>query len=232
MKNWAPLLVLLPVLLSSKAYAQVTKANPYPTMAPVDRYLMPDRAAEIAMARSAAPASVSAHADVLVLTKKGYVVAAKGDNGWVCLVERMWTAGLDDPEFWNPNGHGPACFNPPAVRSVLPQYVARTKWAFAGATREEIAKKAQAAYADHQFTDPASGSLAFMMSKQGYLNDQIKGPWHSHVMPFIALDQVATWSAGFDGSPIIAPPLSTFRRYEPLTIFILARRWSDGTLDH
>jgi hypothetical protein len=230
-RNWALLFVLLPLLLASKGYAQATKASPYPVMAPIDRYLMADRAAEIAMARSAAPASVSAHADVLVLTKSGYVVAAKGNNGWVCLVERMWTAGLDDPEFWNPKGHGPACFNPPAVRSVLPQYVARTKWALAGDTREAIAKKAQAAYADHQFTNPASGSFAFMMSKQGYLNDEVKGPWHSHVMPFIALDQVATWAAGFDDSPIIAPPLATFRSYEPLSIFIRTHRWSDGSPD-
>jgi len=222
--------VLLPMLLASKGYAQVSKASAYPTMAPVDRYLM-GREAEIAMARSAAPPSVSAHAEVLVLSKEGYVVAAEGSNGWVCLVERMWTAGLDDPEFWNPNGHGPSCFNPPAVRSVLPQYLARTKWALAGATREEIATKAQAAYANRQFTDPAPGSFAFMMSKQGYLNDEVKGPWHSHVMPFIAYDQVATWAAGLDGSPIVAPPLSTFRPYEPLTIFIPVHRWSDGSPD-
>ncbi|HTU83620.1 MAG TPA: hypothetical protein VMF61_15940 [Candidatus Acidoferrales bacterium] len=212
------------------ASAQTAPASAYPTMAPVEKYLMP-AATEIAMARSAGPASVSARAEVLVLTKNGYVVAAKGDNGWVCWVERMWTAGLDDPEFWNPKGHGPTCFNPPAVRSVLPQYLARTKWALEGDTREQIAKKARAAYADRQFSDPAPDSFAFMMSKQGYLNDQIKGPWHSHVMPFIAYDQVATWAAGFEGSPILVPPLSTFRRYEPLTIFIPVHRWSDGTVD-
>lgn len=86
-------------------------------------------------------------------------VPVKGDNGRICVVERSWTSGLDDPEFWNPEGRGPNCFNPPAVRSVLPQYLARTKWALAGETREQIAKKAQAAYATHQFTDPAPGSF-------------------------------------------------------------------------
>lgn len=204
--------------------------SPYATMAPVQQYLMAP-ATEIAMARSAAPASISAHAEILVLTKRGYVVALKGDNGWDCLVERMWTAGLDDPEFWNPRGRGPSCFNPPAVRSVLPQYLARTKWALAGDSREEIARKARAAYADRQFTNPAPGSFALMMSKAGYLNDEVRGPWHSHIMPFIAYDQLKIWAAGFEGSPIVAPPLSTFRPYEPLTIFIRVHRWSDGTLD-
>lgn len=217
-------------LVASAAADGQAAASLYPAMAPVQQYLMP-AAAEIAMARSAAPSSVSARAEVLVLTAKGYVVAAKGDNGWACMVERMWTAGLDDPEFWNPKGHGPSCFNAPAVKSVLPQYLARTKWALAGDTREEIAKKAQAAYADHQFTDPAPGAFALMMSKQGYLNDEIKGPWHSHIMPFIAYDEAATWAAGFKGSPILAPPLSTFRRYEPLTIMIPVHRWSDGSVD-
>jgi hypothetical protein len=230
MKRIACALLVGALTSCTAAYGQAPSASPYPTMAPIQQYLMP-AATEIAMARSAAPPSVSAHAEVLVLTKKGYVVAARGDNGWVCFVERMWTAGLDDPEFWNPKGRGPSCFNPPAVRSVLPQYLARTTWALAGETREAIARHAQAAYADHQFTDPAPGSFSFMMSKEGYLNDQVRGPWHSHVMPFIAYDQVATWAAGFKGSPILAPPLSTFRRYEPLTIFIPVHRWSDGSLD-
>jgi hypothetical protein len=217
------------MLLASYASAegQTTQAaSKYPTMAPVGKYLMAS-AGEIALARSAGPASVSAHASVLVLGKQGYYVALKGDNGWVCLVERSWTAGLDDPEFWNPKGRGPSCFNPPAVRSVLPQYVERTKWALAGDTREQIAKKAQAAYASHHFTDPAPASFAFMLSKGGFLNDEVAGPWLPHVMPFIAYNQVSTWAAGWDGSPVIAGP--HMRPYEPMTIFIPVRRWSDGS---
>jgi hypothetical protein len=187
------------------------------------------RSAEIQMARSAGPASISAHATVLVMTKTGYVTAVKGTNGWVCLVGRMWTAGLDDPEFWNPKGRGPGCLNPPAVKSVLPFYLARTKWALAGNTREEIAKKSQEGYADHQFTEPIPGSFAFMLSKEAYLNDGVAGPWRPHVMPFVAKDQLNTWAAGFNGSPILSPATSTFRDYEPVTIVILAPFWSDGS---
>jgi hypothetical protein len=211
----------------ASAYGQTTQpGSKYPTMAPLEKYLMAP-ADEIALARSSGPPSISGHASVLVLGKQGYYVAVKGDNGWVCLVERSWTAGLDDPEFWNPKGRGPSCFNRPAVLSVLPQYVERTKWALAGDTREEIAKKAQAAYASHHFADPASASFAFMLSKGGYLNDEVAGPWLPHVMPFIAYNQLAIWAAGQKGSPILAGP--HMRPYEPMTIFIPVRRWSDGS---
>ncbi len=228
MKNVA-CLALVPLLGScAAAYAQAPNANPYPTMAPIAKYLMPSAAAEIALARTAAPSSISARAEVLVLTKHGYVVGAEGTNDWVCLVGRSWTAGLDDPEFWNWRGLGPGCLNPPAVRSVLPQYLARTKWAIAGDTREEIAAKAKAAYADHQFTDPAPASLAMMLSKEGYLLGA-DGPWRPHVMPFVAYDQLATWAVGFKGSPIVGPAVSTFRPYEPITIAIAVSHWSDGS---
>jgi len=208
------------------AFAQETAPNPYPTMAPVSKYMMP-RAAEIEMARSAAPPSISANAEVLVMTKTGYAVAAKGSNGWVCLVGRMWSAGLDDPEFWNPKGRGAGCLNPAAVQSVLPFYIARAEWALAGDSRDEIAKKTQAAYANHTFSEPRG--FALMLSKESYLNDGVKGPWRPHIMPFVAKDQLGAWGASFKGSPILSPATDTFRSYEPVTIVILAPYWSDGT---
>src|ERR1700733_14513349 len=49
----------------------------YPEMASVDQYLMPDREAEIALARSAAPESVSRDATILVLGRKGFETAVE-----------------------------------------------------------------------------------------------------------------------------------------------------------
>ena len=90
------------------AIAQDAKA-PYPSMAPLDQYLMEDRGSEIALARSAAPESISRDAEVLILGRHGYETAIKGTNGFVCLVERSWTAPIDDPGFWNPRGRAPIC---------------------------------------------------------------------------------------------------------------------------
>ncbi len=224
--------VALAFACSATAFAQVPSPNPhYLTMGPVERYLMPSAAAEIGLARTAAPPSISAKATILVLTKTGYVTAVEGTNGWTCLVGRAFAGGLDDPELWSWRNRSPLCLNPPAVKSVLPYYEARTKWALAGATRNEMAKKAQAGYASHQFTDPLPGSFSFMLSKQAYLNDDVKGPWHPHVMLFVAMDQMNMWAAGFEGSPILAPPPNTMRAYEPITIDIPVHRWSDGSKD-
>src|ERR1700729_4052 len=107
------------------ARAQDAK-GPYPSMAPLDQYLM-DRDAEIALARSAAPESISRDADVLVLGRHGYETAVKGTNGFVCIVERSWTAGIDDPDFWNPKLRGPLCLNPQAARSYLPLTIRKTE---------------------------------------------------------------------------------------------------------
>ena len=92
----------------------------YPIMAPLDQYLMADRNAEVALARSAAPEAISSDAKILVLGRHGYEIAVEGKNGFVCIVERAWMSPPDAPEFWNPKIRGPICFNPPAARSVLP----------------------------------------------------------------------------------------------------------------
>jgi hypothetical protein len=88
-------------------------AATYPNRAPIAQYMMASPAAEIALARSAAPPSISGNAEVLVLGPNGYTTAVKGRNGFVCLVERAWDAELGNPIFWNPHVRGPDCLNPP-----------------------------------------------------------------------------------------------------------------------
>jgi hypothetical protein len=116
---------------SGEVRAQETKTA-YPSMAPLEQYVIADRDAEIAMARSAAPESISKDAEVMVLGKNGYETAAKGTNGFVCMVERSWTAGFDDPEFWNPRLRAPICFNPPGARYNVPLTMKKIDLAVAG----------------------------------------------------------------------------------------------------
>ena len=111
--------VLVMMLAAWPAQAEAAKAS-YPAMAPLEQYLMPNRDAEIALARTAAPESISRDAEVLVLGRTGYETAVKGKNGFVCIVQRSWTAGIDDPDFWNPKPRAPICFNPSAARTYLP----------------------------------------------------------------------------------------------------------------
>src|SRR5262249_56215267 len=128
---------LVPFLLLA-ALARAEEKKAYPAMAPIEQYRMASAQEEIALARSAAPASISADAEVLVLGKRGYEVGVKGKNGFVCLVQRSWTAGFADPEFWNPKLRAPDCLNPPAARSVLPQYLQRTESALEGASKQQV----------------------------------------------------------------------------------------------
>jgi hypothetical protein len=80
----------------------------YERMVPIDQYLMADRNAEIALARNAAPESISRDAEVLLLGRHGYETAVKGKNGFVCVVERSWMSPFDNPEFLNPDQRLPS----------------------------------------------------------------------------------------------------------------------------
>src|ERR1700691_4556094 len=125
------------LLLSLVLQAQKTD-SPYPSMAPLDQYLIADRNAEIALARSAAPTSIADNAEVMVLERQGYKTAVKGTNGFVCMVERSWTAEFRDPEFRSTKIRGPLCFNPPPTRTYLCLTIARPEMALAGKSEPQM----------------------------------------------------------------------------------------------
>ena len=197
----------------------------YPAMAPIGQYLMASPSDEIALARSAAPASIAGDADVMTLGSHGYETAAKGRNGFVCMVWRSWTAGFDDPEFWNPKLRAPICLNAAAAHSVLPGYLERTRWALSGVSKADMIARTQAAVAANTRVLPAPGAMSYMMSKQGYLGDAA-GHWHPHLMFFFAGTDSGDWGANLGGSPVIAAKDDTERT---TTFFVLVPKWSDET---
>ena len=207
-------------------WAQGAKAL-YPTMAPLEQYRVASVAEEVALARSAANDTVSRDAEVLVLGGRGYETAAKGNNGFVCLVVRSWANNFDAPEFWNPKMRAPHCFNAAAARSVLPAYLKRTELVLAGLTKDQVQERMKAAVAKKVFTAPETGSMCYMMSKQGYLNDAA-GHWHPHLMFFLPTTEGANWGANLDGSPVFSAQGDP----EPVTTFFVpVTRWSDGTME-
>lgn len=218
-------LALLAALVAAlPAHAQETKTSSYPSMAPRDQYRM-ERDAEIALARSAAPASVSQDAEVMLLGRHDYETTVKGKNGFVCMVLRSWTAGTDDPEFWNPKVRSPICFNPPAVRSYLPQVIMKTKAILAGQSKDQMVEEIRVALDKKELPSQEPGAMCYMMSKQGHLSDR-DGHWHPHLMFFVPLSDPTTWGADLQGSPILAAPDTLGR----LTIFLIpVGHWSDGT---
>jgi len=221
---------VLGALISSGPVNSLTPQTAYPAMAPREQYMPASQAAEIALARSAGPAEVSDKAEILVLGAHGYETAVKGSNGFVCYVERSWGKDFDQPEFWNPKIRTPQCWNAAAASSILPEFLKRTQWVLAGVSREEMQARTKAALAAHEIGSPAPGSMAYMMSKDQYINDPQPGSesrWYPHVMFFVPATEASTWGANVRGGPIF----STTSTVEPITtFFVVAPRWSDGSL--
>ena len=211
--------ISLAVLLPASMWAQGAAVS-YPAMAPIDEYRM-DRAAEIALAKSAAPASISDSAEILVMGTAGYETAVKGKNGFVCAVGRSWANDFDNPDFWNPKARSPVCVNAAAARSFLPYYLTRTKWVLAGMTVARM----QAAT---QPVKPEAGAMVYMLSKEGYLGDNVKGPWHPHLMFVYPRTPDGAWGANAPGSPV-----EEYDGPSALVTLFLVRvsHWSDGSPD-
>jgi hypothetical protein len=190
------------VVLAAAWQAQAQDAKtPYPSMAPLEQYLM-ERNAEIALARSAAPESISQDAEVMVLGRHGYETAVKGKNGFVCVVQRSWAAGIDDPNFWNPKLRAPICFNPPGARFNIPLTIKRTELILSGRSEAQMFEDVKAAFDKKEMPPLESGAMCYMLSKQGYLSDR-DGHWHPHLMFFVPLTEPASWGAGLPGSPVV-----------------------------
>jgi hypothetical protein len=203
------------------------RPTPYPTMAPLDQYLIADRNAEIELARTAAPDSISRDATVMVLTRHGYETAVEGKNGFVCAVERGWMAPFDNSDFWNPKLRGPICFNPAAARSIWPLTIMRTELVVAGLSKEQIMDKLKAAVERKELPAFEPGAMSYMMSRKAYLTGS--GGNLCHLMIYTPLADGASWGADLPGSPVGfggqfqgAP--------EPITVFLIpVSKWSDGT---
>jgi hypothetical protein len=149
----------LVVVVAAAWQAQGQDAKtPYPSMAPLDQYLM-ERSAEITLARGAAPESISQDSEIMVLGRHGYETAVKGKNGFVCMVERSWSAGIDDYEFWNPRLRAPICLNPAAVRSYLPRTIKKTELVLAGRSKAQMLQDLKDAFDEKELPVIEPGAM-------------------------------------------------------------------------
>lgn len=204
----------------------------YGQMAPLKQYLEADRNAEVDLARSAAPPSISLHANVLVLTAHGYENASLGTNAFTCLVERSWTSPFDSPDFWNWKLRGPICYNPAASRSVLRYTIFRTEMALAGVSKAHMLERLRAGIEDHQLPPAEAGSMAYMLSRKQYLNDEAKA-WYPHLMLYApssdGAETGASWGADRRGSPVLFDSSDRVSPEPWALFFVPVPHWSDGS---
>jgi hypothetical protein len=221
------LLLVLGTAYQAVAQAATTPSTstPHAKMAPIDQYLMADRAAEIALARSAAPESIAHDAEIQVLGPHGFETAVKGTNGFVCIVGRSWTSAAD-ADFWDPKVRVPMCVNAAAARSYLLRVTKETEWGLAGRTQAQMTESIKAAIANKELPAMESGAMCYMLSKQGYGGDS-SPHWPPHLMFFYTDTDLASWGANLPGSPVVAVSDPVV---EHLTQFVIqVQRWSDGT---
>lgn len=232
----AAILIQCFLLLGTAQQAIAQDATtPYPKMAPIEQYLM-DRTAEIDLARSAAPESISRDATILVLERHGYEIAVQGKNGFVCMVGRAWGAAFDWAEFWNPKVRAADCLNPQAARSILPIVYLRARMVMAGRSKTEMLSAVKAAFKNKQLPDLESGAMDYMMSKRSYLTDD--GDHNMpHVMFYTSVTDGNDSVSGAEGSPVMSSPYwffapkeqSALKGLPPISVFLVAvANWSDG----
>ena len=213
---FAAFIAALPIHVPS-ANAQDARSL-YASMAPIEQYRM-DRDAEIALARTAAPPSISRDAEILVLGQKNFELAVRGKNGFVCVVGRAFAGPLNNPEFWNPKNRSPICYNPAAARSLWPYAAKQTGMALAGASKAQIIDAVRTAVAKKELGAPESGSMAYMMSKDAYLTDR-GGHNLAHLMFEIPrsadLPDDPAYFVSWDPAPVIE-------------FNVPVGQWSDGT---
>jgi hypothetical protein len=200
------------------------------TVPQISQYLMSPNA-EIALARSAAPASISNHATVMTLTAHGYIVAVKGQNGFTCVVERAWMY-LNIPTSWNLKIQTPVCYNAAASRTVFLYTLKRLALVLGGASEAQIEQTMSGAIAAKALPAAAPDSVAYMMSKEQYISDNAKS-WYPHLMFFMPQADAAnvgeSWGADRLRSPVVYDPHSDVLHEPWARFFIPVSHWSDGS---
>jgi hypothetical protein len=155
-------------------------------------------AEEIALARSAAPAEVSAEATILVLRGERYHTALEGSSSVTCMVSRSLPLSLE-----------PICYDAEASRTILPMEVRRVEMRLAGFASEEIDRRIAEAIGDGQLALPRRPAMAYMLSSGQVLYSDAEtrvGAFVPHIhlyIPYATAEQFGGLGGGFPTAPAV-----------------------------
>lgn len=160
---------------SALTLAQAVNAQERPVQSTrAGKRAMLPRETQIALARSAAPASVSDKATILVRTDTGYARAVVGTNGVTCLVEHSWRDSIE-----------PHCYDAEGARTALRSEYRRLQLREAGKSEDVVARTIAKEVASGSLRLPKRLAVSYMMSAGQLLyNDDGKstGAVPSHLM--------------------------------------------------
>lgn len=130
--------------------------------------------AEIALARSAAPASISANARVLILADTGYVIATEGSSDVTCVVNRSWNLSVE-----------PHCYDAEGSATVMRIELHRNYLRHTGKSEDHIDAEIADMIARGALRLPRRPAMSYMMSPRQVLYDDSGrrvGAWRPHIM--------------------------------------------------
>ena len=159
--------------------------------------------AEVVLALTAAPATLTAGADIYVWHDGHFVKARTGSTGVACMVSR-------DPRV---GGIFPMCFDPEAARTQMPEEMMRTELKTRGLADTAIERQVAAAFAHGTLHHPTRPADMYMMSSHQLLTvsdakgTHLVGAWRPHVMIYLPQTSVGQFALGVDGEagPVSAP---------------------------
>jgi hypothetical protein len=172
--------VLAAMAAATPAAAQEITGRPGP------RLQLP-RDWEVALARSAAPPSVSATARVWYFAKGTYIVADSGTSTAACYVGRSWPEALE-----------PQCFDEEGARTILPMEMRTAELLHAGRSQEAVDREIADGLAAGRYRIPQRLAMSWMMSAAQVLysdDGRRVGAWRPHVMiyyPYLTAAGVGT----------------------------------------
>jgi hypothetical protein len=150
---------------------------------------------EIALARSAAPGSVSGDASIWVLGAEGYRLAVEGPGAAACYVSRDWRASVE-----------PHCFDSEGAATIMRMHMHRVELLHAGVGVEDADRAVATGLAEGRFRLPRRPAMSWMMSSAQKLvapDGREVGAWRPHVMiyyPFLTAEETGM-AATDDGPP-------------------------------
>lgn len=170
---------------------------------------------EMALARSAAPASISDSAAVWVFTDSGYVQATRGDGSAACYVSRSWPTSIE-----------PHCFDAEGAATIMKIHMREVELLHRGATPAQADRELGSAIMNGTLSLPRRPVMSWMMSgEQSLISDtgQAAGRWRPHVMiyysylPATVRPDIAAGMVSGAGTPtssimIVVPEFVTVRR--------------------
>jgi hypothetical protein len=212
MKAKALLLTVIPTMLAAQA------RSTYPTP---PRSLGED--AEMALALTAAPAEVSADADVYVLRGTDFVKAKSGTNGCACMVARDLHEG----------SRYPICFDREGAKTMLQREMMEGSLRAKGTSEDDVQRAVDAAYAKGELRLPSKSAVAYMMSPQQVLFSSAQsdgrrvGSWSPHLM--LMLPGVTPDQLGLAHESKVDVIQIHDRGASHSELVVKVPKWSDGT---